>query len=210
MIINIIGFSILGAILIWICYWLYWHKLIRWFGRKHIAEKERLIKERNILYAECGKLKNQIEVYETTIKNIESIILRNQYNFLRTTSKNEKVIIGCYSLMISELCMIELYNPLISPALVCHVNIACDSENIHIEDLITKIPYRRAGYARVLMEFVIQYAKDNHCNRITGELSRVDKDEFDWLIPFYKSIGFEITMSGKYDGNMIMSRPEIG
>jgi len=50
---------------------------------------------------------------------------------------------------------------------------------------------QRRGYARALLEFTIQKAKKNQIEIIHGDLSSVDSYEFDWLIPFYESLGFE-------------------
>lgn len=62
---------------------------------------------------------------------------------------------------------------------------------IKIVDFITKHNSENKGYGRALMNFVIAEAKKKDIKYITGDLSSVDADHFDWLIPFYESFGFD-------------------
>lgn len=62
---------------------------------------------------------------------------------------------------------------------------------IKIEDFRTKNDSENKGYGRVLMNFVIAEARKKDIKYITGDLSSVDADHFDWLIPFYESFGFD-------------------
>lgn len=62
---------------------------------------------------------------------------------------------------------------------------------IKIVDFITKNDSENRGYGRVLMNFVIAEARKKGIKCITGDLSSVDADNFDWLIPFYESFGFD-------------------
>lgn len=55
---------------------------------------------------------------------------------------------------------------------------------------------KRQGYGRILLEYVINFARQDGIKKIIGDLSPVDEYEFEWLIPFYKSVGFE---SKSYD-----------
>ncbi|UHO37131.1 GNAT family N-acetyltransferase [Chryseobacterium capnotolerans] len=62
---------------------------------------------------------------------------------------------------------------------------------IKIVDFITKHNSENKGYGRALMNFVIAEAKKKDIKYITGDLSSVDADHFDWLITFYESFGFD-------------------
>lgn len=62
---------------------------------------------------------------------------------------------------------------------------------IKIVDFLTRNDSENRGYGRVLMNFVIAEARKKGIKCITGDLSSVDADNFDWLIPFYESFGFD-------------------
>lgn len=62
---------------------------------------------------------------------------------------------------------------------------------IKIVDFLTRNDSENKGYGRVLMNFVITEARKKDIKCITGDLSSVDADHFDWLIPFYESFGFD-------------------
>ncbi|EHO13840.1 GNAT family N-acetyltransferase [Myroides odoratimimus] len=53
---------------------------------------------------------------------------------------------------------------------------------------------KRKGYARTLMIYFIEKMKEQKVTEIYGDLSPVDKNSFDWLIPFYESLGFTCTL----------------
>lgn len=62
-------------------------------------------------------------------------------------------------------------------------------DKLKITDFISNT--KRQGYGRILLEYVINFAQQNGIKKIIGDLSTVDEYEFEWLIPFYKSVGFE-------------------
>ncbi|MBP2615821.1 GNAT family N-acetyltransferase [Chryseobacterium jejuense] len=62
---------------------------------------------------------------------------------------------------------------------------------IKIADFVTKNDSENKGYGRALMNFVIAEAKRKNIKCITGDLSSVDSDSYEWLIPFYESFGFD-------------------
>ncbi|MCS3529595.1 GNAT family N-acetyltransferase [Chryseobacterium sp. JUb7] len=62
---------------------------------------------------------------------------------------------------------------------------------IKIADFVTKNDSENRGYGRALMNFVIAEARRKNVKCITGDLSNVDSDSFEWLIPFYESFGFD-------------------
>lgn len=74
---------------------------------------------------------------------------------------------------------------------------------IIIYDIISNTTKR--GYARTLLEYTIKKAKEKGCSKIYGKLSSVDSDSFDWLIPFYESLGFKCTLfKDKKNGEAIL------
>ncbi|WP_282016035.1 GNAT family N-acetyltransferase [Marinifilum flexuosum] len=89
----------------------------------------------------------------------------------------------------------------------CRIYLINGLHSLKIVDVISNT--RNRGYARTLLEFVIQKAKDNQIKKICGDLSSVDSDEFGWLIPFYESLGFECELfkdtSTVMDGKMEMT-----
>ena len=46
------------------------------------------------------------------------------------------------------------------------------------------------GYGRALLNYTIKKAREKNYHRIEGDLSPVDAGNFNWLIPFYTSMGF--------------------
>lgn len=79
-------------------------------------------------------------------------------------------------------------------------------EEIHIADFQSKIEGK--GYGRVLMDFTIKKALEKKFTSITGKLSSVDSKNFNFLIPFYKSFGFDCTLY-KVDEKMIVGKIEL-
>lgn len=61
------------------------------------------------------------------------------------------------------------------------------------------VRYNCKGIGTTLVEHLIQYAKDNHYNKITGWISSVDLDHIDRLKHFYGKFGFEISKSDDKD-----------
>lgn len=53
---------------------------------------------------------------------------------------------------------------------------------------------KRKGYGRSLIKFVIAEAGRLGVERIYGDLSSQDEANFEWLIPFYESLGFRCIM----------------
>ena len=65
-------------------------------------------------------------------------------------------------------------------------------KKLKIKDFISNTENK--GYGRILLGYVIEKAFNYDIETIYGDLSDVDKNNFDWLIPFYKSIGFQVTI----------------
>lgn len=86
----------------------------------------------------------------------------------------------------NEIWIIEKDNIFIASATIIYeykyiFNICCLA---HIEDVIVDINYRRLGYGKKLIEFLINLAKNNNCYKITLDCS------YDNIF-FYESCGFE-------------------
>jgi len=65
-----------------------------------------------------------------------------------------------------------------------------------------EVRYPCIGIGTALIEELIQYAKDNHYNKVTGWISSVDLDHIDRLKHFYGKFGFEISISDNEDDPM--------
>ncbi len=89
----------------------------------------------------------------------------------------------------------------------CRISLSNGLGYLKINDIISNTTNR--GYARTLLEFTIKMAKEFGVKRILGDLSSVDSEKFDWLIPFYESIGFKTRLfddrTSKMDGEIEMT-----
>lgn len=89
----------------------------------------------------------------------------------------------------------------------CRIYLINYLDDMKIVDIISNTTNR--GYARTLLEFTIKKAKELGVKKIYGDLSSVDSDSFDWLIPFYESLGFECTLfndkGARMDGKIEMT-----
>ena len=74
----------------------------------------------------------------------------------------------------------------------CDIGVSWYGDSLKIKDVNART--ERRGYARILLTYIIQIARQKGIKRIYGELSCVDKHQFDWLIPFYESLGFKTTL----------------
>ncbi|KFF15175.1 GNAT family N-acetyltransferase [Flavobacterium hydatis] len=81
-------------------------------------------------------------------------------------------------------------------------------EVLKICDFQSEISEKGKGYGRVLMDFVIKKALEENIAYITGDLSNVDFESFNWLIPFYESFGFKCTLH-QPDGKIIVGKIEL-
>lgn len=72
---------------------------------------------------------------------------------------------------------------------------------IKIHDLISDTI--KKGYGRALMTHFIEKMKNEGINVVWGDLSPVDKESFNWLIPFYESLGFTCTLFDQPSGKML-------
>ncbi len=79
-------------------------------------------------------------------------------------------------------------------------------KTIKICDFQSKI--RGKGYGRVLMDFIIKKSREENITYITGDLSDVDSESFNWLIPFYESFGFQCTLY-EPNKNVIVGKIEL-
>ncbi|MDX3916510.1 MULTISPECIES: GNAT family N-acetyltransferase [Olivibacter] len=61
--------------------------------------------------------------------------------------------------------------------------------DLKIVDFVSK--ERNRGYGRALIEFALAEAREADIKKIYGDLSPQDSDRFEWLIPFYESLGFQ-------------------
>jgi len=156
-------------------------------------EKENLFDENTLLTTRFNRFKEIIEdnindVFElTTTKNNELVIIsyskQNIFDTIRLFGENGKNKYGD-----------------------CKIELTKRGEEIHIQDFQSKIEGK--GYGRVLMDFIIKKASEKKFRSITGKLSTVDSKNFNWLIPFYESFGFECTLY-KPDGKIIVGKIEL-
>ena len=75
------------------------------------------------------------------------------------------------------------------------------SEKIYLIDI--RANTKRQGYARALLNFIIDKAKKSGAQEIYGNLSLVDKGKIAWLVPFYESLGFQCTLYEEATGSYI-------
>jgi GNAT superfamily N-acetyltransferase len=156
-------------------------------------EKENIFTENNLLTAKLDRFR---EIIKNDI---------NKTYELAITTNNELVVISYSKKEIFD--NIKLFGE-------CGNNKDWDSkmeftkrgEEIHIEDFQSKIEGK--GYGRLLMDFTIKKALEKKLISITGKLSSVDSENFNWLIPFYESFGFDCTQY-KDDGKVIVGKIEL-
>lgn len=91
-----------------------------------------------------------------------------------------------------ELIIIEIYHPFLRRYSRLTA-IEHENSTIEIGDIQTATINMGAG--TLLMETLINYAKNNNINCIDGWLSDVDSNHLDRLNHFYKKFGFEIIES---------------
>lgn len=72
------------------------------------------------------------------------------------------------------------------------ISLELTGKKLKINDFISNT--RNKGYGRILLSYVIEKAFNYEIENIYGDLSDVDKNSFNWLIPFYKSIGFQVSI----------------
>lgn len=141
-----------------------------------------LKKEKENIFTENNALITRFNRFREIIKND-----RNKTYELAITKKNELVVISYSKKEIFD--TIELFGE-------SGNNKDCDSEieftkrgkEIHITGFMSKI--KGKGYGRVLMDFVIKNGLEQKYTSITGELSSSYSNNFNLLIPFYQSFGF--------------------
>ncbi len=87
-----------------------------------------------------------------------------------------------------------------------HAKISCVAEStstILIGDIehSDSLPYNQ-GYGTLMMNELIQYAREHGHTHLYGNLSEVDNDHRDRLFHFYQKFGFEITIYPEPQGLM--------
>ncbi len=181
--------------------------------KKDFEEKEQkikqLYKEKRNLVQENDNLKKEIEKEQHKIKRIKSIIKHyNNFENQVLLSDNNELIFIFYVKKDSLNDWIYLcgengthYTNDSRIALTCYGN------RLKINDFISNSNKR--GYGRFLLKHIIKTAKDSGVKEVFGDLSPTDKHEFDWLIPFYESLGFkcelfENNLRGGMEGKISM------
>lgn len=75
--------------------------------------------------------------------------------------------------------------------------------HLYIEDFMAVV--ENVGNGKILINYLIDYAKENHYSYICGWLSGVDSNHFDKLEYFYRQCGFQVTFnSKKTSGNIVL------
>ncbi|MDM1299769.1 hypothetical protein HXZ94_14830 [Empedobacter falsenii] len=193
--------------------------LLRPLFTKEIQEEQN---KRYLQLERNGILKNQLIEAEKEINRLNNCNERflksiNNKPFLNysisKTKENEMVIIGTpieepykTSFYLHGYNSAELRNDCILniDKRTSFKKIKCieDQSKIYSEIYIQGIESNTSqkGYARAMLEFLINKAKqDNDIYRIYGMISYSEEKSFDWLIPFYKSVGFNIIVSENKD-----------
>lgn len=94
----------------------------------------------------------------------------------------------------------------------CKIDFKKFGDDLKIVDFVSK--ERNRGYGRVLIEFALAEAREAGVKKIYGDLSREDSDRFEWLIPFYESLGFQCQLfndkTKRMDGLISMELTDKG
>lgn len=183
------------------------HPLAR-FILKEDLEKEELLKRD--LFFKIKNLRNDKEILtklndEFTIKQnrLKKSIIKNKdfrISELMVTDEGEFIIIN-YSrkqlfdtiFLISERGNHSVYD--------CKMEMITDGQTIKITNF--ESTKRGFGYGKILMDFVIDKAIQKGIKTICGELSDVDEDGFERLIPFYESFNFKCKWYDEPRGRML-------
>ncbi|MDR3059542.1 MAG: hypothetical protein LBU84_15580 [Prevotella sp.] len=73
---------------------------------------------------------------------------------------------------------------------------------LYIHDFISSV--KKEGYGSALLDFLFKICKGLKIDCIVGELAYIDRENFFYIIPFYKKKGFEIYLSEDgYEGAII-------
>ena len=194
--------------------------LLRPLFTKEIQEEQN---KRYLQLERNGILKNQLIEAEKEINRLNNCNERflktiNYKPFLNysisKTKENEMVIIGTpleepydtpfylYGYSSSNLDKDCILNLTKQKSIKQPIKINNKEENIFFDIMIDDIraDTSQKGYARAMLEFLINKAKqDKNIYRIYGMISYSDEKSFDWLIPFYESVGFNINVTKTKD-----------
>jgi GNAT superfamily N-acetyltransferase len=159
-----------------------------------------LKKEKENIFTENNALRARFNRFREIIKDN-----RNKTYELAITKNNELVVISYSKKEIFD--TIELFGESgNNKDWDSEIEFLKRGEKIHITSFMSKI--KGKGYGRVLMDFVLKNAVEQKYTSITGELSSSYSDNFNLLIPFYKSFGFECTLC-ESDEKIIVGKIEL-
>lgn len=170
-------------------------------------DKDDLIEKNKIMEEESFENFLQIESYKKQLVRFNTIYnkLKDNIHEITFTKKNEMVIISYARNVENHFDIYKLYgfngvNIVDRPDSIIYLAFSFDKDTLKIQDFMSNEKQR--GYGRVLLNFIIERVKENNIIKekanektiklIYGDLSSTDEFEFEWLLPFYKSLGFEI------------------
>lgn len=131
-------------------------------------------------------------------------------NFLkRTTVYTREIFISNNEILIIYYCSENIFDIIyllgengIDPTNDSRINLSLNLSKkiLKIDDFISNSANK--GYGRFLMKYLIEKAKENKIEEIYGDLAPEDSPKFNWLIPFYESLGFTCTLFNDPKENM--------
>ena len=182
-------------------------KISRFILKNEIKEEKEknieLRKDLDVLKKEKENIFTENNTLTASFNRFKEIIKANKNNTLElTTTKNNKLVIISYSKK-KVFDRIELFSESENNGdWDSFISFSDRGKEIHIEDFQSKT--KGKGFGGVLMDFTIKKALEENITSVTGDLSNQDSKNFDWLIPFYQSFGFECVLY-KDVGKMIIS-----
>jgi|GEM_PF-1404129 hypothetical protein len=170
-----------------ICY----HNILRPTAFKIVKDDIDREKEKSIaMYNEIQSLKNENKALNSKINRIKGFVERyKEYNKEVFLSDNNELIFIFENRKIPfDFCFLCAENGSHETNdSIIYLNVY--GNDLKICDFISNT--KKKGYAKILLNYLKKKAFDNGIEGFYGDLSPIDEDNFEWLIPFYESMGFQ-------------------
>lgn len=184
--------------------------ILRYFAyriNKNDFEKEK--KKLESSYESNRILKKKIEIILKQNKLMEDNRNRILNLLKRTTAYTREIFVGNNEILIIYYCSENIFDIIYllgekgsHPTNDSRINLSLSLSKkiLKIDDFISNSANK--GYGRFLMKYLIEKAKENKIEEIYGDLVPEDSPKFNWLIPFYESLGFTCTLFNDLKENM--------
>lgn len=186
------------------------HVILKYFAyriNRNDLEKEK--KKLESSYKTNRTLKDKFDILLKQNKDMEDNRNRILNLLKRTTVYTREIFISNNEILIIYYCSENIFDIIYllgengnDPTNDSRINLSLNLSKkiLKIDDFISNSANK--GYGRFLMKYLIEKAKENKIEEIYGDLAPEDSPKFNWLIPFYESLGFTCTLFNDLKENM--------